>query len=286
MACIQPIPAYRHPTTGAVTLWKRNNPTSEELAIPCGGCLACRRSKAREWAHRCWLELQEHETATFATFTYNDDNLPPTLCKMHLQNMWKRLRHKTSPLRYFASGEYGERTARPHYHAIIYGLDPTNAMQKLQPAWLHGFTAAAPVTSATISYVAGYCAKKIGWREEPKEQVDPRTGEVYTWQPPFILMSRGGKHGHGIGGAARDRYTSQWRDKAIWQGRPIPVPRYLHAKWKETATPEALQQLEHEKKRRRQQYTQQTIQEKDTQRNAALTIARNNQQRESERRNY
>ena len=62
----------------------------------------------------------------FLTLTYNDDNLPSDvgLHKDDLQRFFKRLRKAldTKKIRYFACGEYGDTTSRPHYHAIVFGL--------------------------------------------------------------------------------------------------------------------------------------------------------------------
>ena len=98
------------------------------LLVPCGRCLACRISKRREWSLRMLHELADYDDAMFLTLTYNDDNLPPngSLVKADLQKFFKRLRKRLDvdgrKIRYFACGEYGEQTQRPHYHAIIFGL--------------------------------------------------------------------------------------------------------------------------------------------------------------------
>ena len=98
------------------------------LLVPCGRCLACRISKRREWSLRMLHELADYDDAMFLTLTYNDDNLPPngSLVKADLQKFFKRLRKRLDAdgrkIRYFACGEYGEQTQRPHYHAIIFGL--------------------------------------------------------------------------------------------------------------------------------------------------------------------
>ena len=71
-------------------------------------------------------ELADYDDAMFLTLTYNDDNLPPnaSLVKADLQKFFKRLRKRLGDrkIRYFACGEYGDQTQRPHYHAIIFGL--------------------------------------------------------------------------------------------------------------------------------------------------------------------
>ena len=85
------------------------------------------------------LELQYHDSAYFVTLTYDDFHIPKayypdpetgevhtsyTLCKRDFQLWMKRLRKKFSDdkIRFFACGEYGGQTKRPHYHAIVFGL--------------------------------------------------------------------------------------------------------------------------------------------------------------------
>lgn len=240
VACYHPLRGFRA-RSGTVTLGKET-PDSEPLAIPCGGCLGCRTDRARGWALRCHLEMQSHRSAVFTTLTYADDQLPPTLEKRHLQLWLKRLRKaKRGGIRFFASGEYGERTARPHYHALLYGCSEADA-SLIQDLWGKGHCRTEGVTPARIAYVAGYCQKKIGYRMEGGERVDPETGEVYEWQPPFIQMSRR----PGIGANAK-QWPESWRMHAVHNGRPIPVPRYLHQAWKDNASPTATEETEHEK---------------------------------------
>lgn len=119
---------------------------------------------------------------------------------------------------------------------------------QLTAAWQWGFTHSVPASPATIAYTAGYVADKLQYPRDYKtrELVDPSTGEVYTYQPPFLQMSGGGKGKHGIGGNAR-QYTASWRDYAIHNGHPVPVPRYLHDAWKQHATPLQHEDLEYEK---------------------------------------
>lgn len=107
--------------------------------IPCGKCVGCRMEYSRQWANRCMLELEYHETAYFVTLTYDDFHVPPsfypdpetgeaqssmTLCPRDVQLFLKRLRKyfTGSTIRFFMCGEYGPTTWRPHYHLILFGL--------------------------------------------------------------------------------------------------------------------------------------------------------------------
>lgn len=268
MPCYHPLPAWRTPDN-CVHLREPIGKAREQLLLPCGGCIGCRQSRAREWAIRCTLEMQQHAEAAFVTLTYSDQYMPPTLSKRHLVQWLKRVntvyrkrlrsawrkanpqpnwrrneqgpkqRPRINGLRFFAAGEYGEQNERPHYHVLTFGLiDPKLFDQK----WRKGFTKTDPVTPERISYCAGYVAKKIGWKMNKGIRVDPDTGEEYEWQPPFIQMSRR----PGIGDNAK-QYVSSWRKTAIWNGAEVPAPRFLHEAWKAQATAEQLQALAREK---------------------------------------
>lgn len=256
MKCLHPIPAWRT-HTGEITLRRTERFTAREsLKLACGGCLTCRAANARAWAIRCSLEAQEHAQLCWATLTYEEKYKPATLRKDHLSGWLKRLREAVlrrhlpklqSPgtatgnrIRFFASGEYGEQTQRPHYHAILFGISQDN--DQIQKTWPFGHVQVDTLTPSAIAYVAGYTAKKLGWKLLlDGEKVDPDTGEVYTYQPPFIQMSRR----PGIGANARQFWRS-WRTTAIQDGYETKVPRYLHEAWKAHATQEEIEQLQYE----------------------------------------
>ena len=97
--------------------------------VPCGKCPSCLSDRARDWSNRCLMELKTSGSAIFVTLTYDDFHLPidddgPTLRVRDVQLFFKRLRKDfpNSRIRYLLSGEYGSKTSRPHYHAIIFGL--------------------------------------------------------------------------------------------------------------------------------------------------------------------
>lgn len=109
------------------------------LEVPCGRCVACRIQRRNEWALRLEHELEYWNKSMFITLTYNDDHLPDkgSLKKKDLQNFFKRLRKNSQrKIKYFASGEYGDTTLRPHYHAIIFGLD-LNDKQLICDNWTY-----------------------------------------------------------------------------------------------------------------------------------------------------
>lgn len=243
MPCYHPLPAWRHCTTGAVSLCKtppRKSWLWQPIRMPCNHCVGCWARNAREWTLRCHLELQKHEHAAAVTLTFDDVHVPPTLDKKHISAYVKRARARSGAFfKYFATGEYGTHGGRPHYHAILFGLRPGDPA--IKDAWAHGKTPFGTVhtdelSARALQYIVGYVQKKgdISYKEKPREWVDASTGEVFTWQPPFRLMSRGGRMGQGIGAHAK-QYHHAWRTTAVWQGQQIPVPRYYHTAWQNQA---------------------------------------------------
>lgn len=269
MPCNAPLPAWQVPggKKPIFGLKKPSTANAEAIMIPCTKCVGCRTSKAQEWALRCTLELHDHEHAAFVTLTYCDKYCPPTLTKRDLVLWFKRFRKALGanrPIRYFASGEYGELTQRPHYHALVFGASEADRAL-IDRAWTTrtkkgrgsrkaprasiGRTSVSRVTPAHVSYVAGYTQKKLNDELHTRHlRVDPDTGEAYYWVPPFIEMSRGG---HGIGGKAR-QHVQSWQDYAVLNGNKIAVPRYYHAAWKAQATPEQIEKNKAIKKERAQ----------------------------------
>lgn len=163
----------------------------QSIKIPCGKCRGCRAQKARAWADRMVLELDHSKKAVFLTLTYNDEHVPCrfdqttgqavlTLNKRDLQLFFKRLRKRfpDNEIRYYACGEYGSNTHRPHYHVILYGLglediedlkfhgqnelgDPFFISETFaNDIWKNGFCYFSNVSWKTCAYVARYVKKK------------------------------------------------------------------------------------------------------------------------------
>lgn len=248
MACHYPLQAWRGIKDNKIYLSQptpENVPAERRLQLPCTQCLGCRKTAAKAWALRCRLEMQQHAYATFATLTYDPKYCPPTLRKADLQLYLKRLRINASrhyaidAVRFFACGEYGTQRGRPHYHAILYGLHYEQHRNLIEKSWGLGDTQTKEANNRRIAYTAGYVAKKYNEApHEAHERVDPETGEVYDYEPPFLQMSRK----PGIGGHAR-QWPASWRAFAINDGHKMPVPRFYHESWKQQATEEEKEKL-------------------------------------------
>lgn len=199
--------------------------------------------KSRTWAARCVHEARLYgDENMFLTLTYRDDALVAgdfglaTLFPRHLELFWKRFRKAGYDVRYYAVGEYGDKTGRPHYHAIVFGLRfpdlllhsysnglPIFSSRILDSLWTHGACFVGAVTFESCAYVARYVMKKLtGLRSS-----------VYTHfgiHPEFARMSRR----PGIGTGFYESFTSDFfpHDNCfIRNGKRVAVPRFYSDKY-------------------------------------------------------
>lgn len=236
------------------------------MAVGCGKCELCRAKKAKEWSTRAMCEAQcSISRPFFITLTYNELNIPSEgVVKKHVQNFMKRLRinieRKTlepSNIRYFLCAEYGRKTARPHYHALIYNVPPQLYLDFpdiVQRSWsynvnrfvaanlpdtldeygryvykhfdgkrwyaLYGYTRTSDITKGRVDYCMKYMKKEA---IIPAEKNDV-----------FFLSSRRG----GLGQPWFDKHIQEYREHPqfcnieindIWSGETFrgSIPRYF-----------------------------------------------------------
>lgn len=221
------------------------------MKLPCGQCIGCRLERSRQWAIRCLHENKLHDASCFVTLTYNDEHLPKygTLVKRDLQLFVKRLHNRLLKsrgvgIRFYACGEYGDKNWRPHYHLIIFGWEPDDAVwfgvnqrgekiftsKYLAEVWPKGFSVFGGVTFDSAAYVARYVMKKVSGENarEYYETVDPETGEVLDMVPEFTNMSRR----PGIGSAFFEKYKDEiYRsDSVIVNTKEVRPPRFYDVK--------------------------------------------------------
>lgn len=189
----------------------------EQMYVPCGHCVACRIAKSREWSIRLLGELNYWISACFLTLTYDELHVPLSLKKRDLQLFWKRLRKAVEPrkIKYFSCGEYGETYGRPHYHAIVFGVD-WNDEDVINRCWNKGFIKLGGVTSKSISYVTSYVMKKWSKDEEKKQY------EECGMEAPFQLVSQG----LGLRFACDNREQLQDDLGTTFNGKRVGLPRY------------------------------------------------------------
>ncbi len=213
-----------------------NDPT----VVPCGNCIGCRAEHSRQWAVRMMHESRMHESNLFITLTYEDARLPKngSLFPEDLSRFIKRLR-KTQERRisFFGCGEYGQINGRPHYHAVLFGIDFLDRCtltddtgrdydwsRTMEDLWGRGITEIGSVTMASASYVSGYITKKK--KRNDFEKCSPITGEILVQE--FARMSLRPPIGQG--------WIKRWwedvypRDFVVMNGYEAKPPRY-YDKW-------------------------------------------------------
>lgn len=148
----------------------------------------------QSWSARIQLEAACHEASCFFTLTYSQDFLPdpPALDPKHLQDFLKRLRRRLEPMkiRFFACGEYGSRSLRPHYHGVLFGVPCSLQIEKIiLESWAMGHIQCAPLSPARAAYVAKYVCKEVsgddpipsGWQKEfARMSNKPGIGSLYV----------------------------------------------------------------------------------------------------------
>lgn len=204
-------------------------PNGNEQPVRCGKCPTCYASRASEWSVRLMEEESISKTSHFVTFTYDNDNVHLTengfmgLNKNDIQKYFKRLRkahvgNAKSSIRYYCVGEYGGRTKRPHYHALIFNADE----QLIEDAWSIkgkklGQVFFGTVTGNSVGYCLKYMTKvsKIGL-----SYLDDRI-------PQFALMSKG------LGASYIEKMIFWHRDDLenrmyipLQDGKKATMPRY------------------------------------------------------------
>lgn len=176
----------------------------EKLLIPCGQCIGCRLDYSRHWATRCVLESMEYANNYFVTLTYDELHVPYvdnacvdcrtgevydefeslSLVPEHLTKFMKDLRaycsyhYNWDNIRFYACGEYGSETHRPHYHLILFNMPDLHALNDLSyyrtnhegsvlynskildKVWQNGYSVVGEVNYNTCAYVARYMLKK------------------------------------------------------------------------------------------------------------------------------
>ncbi len=165
--------------------------------VPCGQCYKCLGRRRNAWAFRLYHEMQISTSSVFMTLTYGINEKegwgenPPTsfngiytLRKKHLQDFIKRLRRiNNGTIKYYAVGEYGTNNNRPHYHIIMFNLDPHHISRSLnlsKQTWKKGNMDIAQCNIATINYTVGYLMQGA-W--QPQTDDDDR-------DPQFSTMSK------------------------------------------------------------------------------------------------
>lgn len=205
MSCYSPIQAYKaknatNDNGKQVIIFQdmQGSKNFESIQLPCGKCIGCRMDYSRMWMARITKEASLYANNCFLTLTYNEENLPikdvinketgelitgHPLVKEHLQKFIKRLRRnyeyhkKHTGIRFYACGEYGGRSMRPHYHLALFNIDTTTwgdikqignnkqgdalfTSERIEKIWGKGFITIGDLTPQSAAYIARYMLKK------------------------------------------------------------------------------------------------------------------------------
>ena len=282
MTCFTPLNGWRKPDGP----WQKKHHAGADMArVPCGQCLGCRTDRRLMWSCRIMHEAHQHEHNSFITLTLrgkdkatpeqieNGNYLQPmeSLDVERFKRFMKRLRYHFRPkkIRYYHAGEYGKEKDRPHYHAILFGLDFSDkklikqkqgvhlfTSKTLENIWRNGFVSVGEVTPQSAAYVAGYCIKKVTGKMAHEHYFrEDEYGNQFFLTPEYATMSRG------IGRSFYEKFT---RDFIPSDETPVPrgfgannqraairkgVPRYYLELLKE-CDPETYSEI----KDRRQKY--------------------------------
>lgn len=181
------------------------------ISVPCGKCEKCAARRISGWSFRLMQQDRKSISSYFLTLTYEPERCPITkggfmdLRKKDLQLFFKRLRksHEGTGLesiKYYACGEYGGKSWRPHYHIIIFNVELELMIGKRHAdmvksgaipldgkwpfvikQWPNGHATIGEVTGASVGYTMKYISKP---KRIPLHRNDDRERE-------FALMSKG-----------------------------------------------------------------------------------------------
>lgn len=154
----------------------------------CGYCPECLSKKSRYWALRCSFQAKKTPaimiTLTYDTYVYDengnvigeevsDKKVDKRDCQLFLKRLreWNDRKGNKQKIKYLLTAEYGKRTGRAHYHAILFGVQfpdivaykkskRGNLIYKsgtLAKLWGNGICTVDCLTASTS--VARYCTK-------------------------------------------------------------------------------------------------------------------------------
>lgn len=144
------------------------------LEVACGKCEECIGQKTSALKNAIKLEMASTGLRPwFLTLTYRTECLPfDGVNKRHVQSFLKRLRSRLAyhfkdlgEFRTFYVSEYGSKYHRPHYHMLIFGIDPLRYMSYstfhgiIADCWRYGFTHERQCDIGCAKYVSKYLYK-------------------------------------------------------------------------------------------------------------------------------
>lgn len=200
-------------------------PYRKYVVTPCGHCAGCKRDILKMWSDRCTFEaLTTKAPSSFVTLTYNDEHLPVDRSVSYddfTAFRWRLRKNLKRPFKYYVSTEYGEERFRPHYHVMLFGLDPASSdVLAVAKAWCPyndeiGFFTMDYLNPSRIRY----CLKYISKADDAKLKAQYQSLGL---KPLFHTMSKG------IGRQYFFEHLSEIRrlNGYVSNGVIRPLPRY------------------------------------------------------------
>lgn len=121
--------------------------TNREMIVPCRKCSVCRVGKISFLEKLCDYETayqyRQGNFSSFVTLTLRDGQISHCgLCRSQyirfLDNFRIRLKREyNKSYKYVGCAEYGDETFRPHYHYVLFGVNPFEAESILRKIWKH-----------------------------------------------------------------------------------------------------------------------------------------------------
>lgn len=197
------------------------------IPVPCGKCPNCVARRTSAWSFRLMQQEKVSSSAHFITITYDTNYVPITDsgymslnfrdCQLFLKRL-RKAHSKETRIKYYLVGEYGGKTNRPHYHALLYDVE----INKIQNAWQKGQIHYGQVTAASIGYTLKYMSKP---KKIPVHAKDDRV-------PEKSLMSKG------LGLNYLSSEIIKWHKNDLLKrmylslndGRKVSMPRYYKDK--------------------------------------------------------
>lgn len=189
MPCFKPLHGWMSKTLNpsgkrSIVFNRDEGFVDKPITIACGDCKHCSMLKAADKGVQAVHEAHYHDECCFITLTYNNKKIPYDL-ELHpkdFQDFAKRLRKAYAPrkIKIMYCGEYGSKTFRPHWHAILFGIDFHDKVHEytrngikiysskdLQDFWTDpsdnepfGMVTVGSLNFNSAAYVARYSSKK------------------------------------------------------------------------------------------------------------------------------
>jgi hypothetical protein len=148
------------------------NTLQDGQQVGCRNCWQCRQRAINDWTGRNIAESKTATASNTVTLTYGRNALNETLHERaviltysDVQKYIKLLRFHGFPVRYFITGEFGEKKGRAHWHGMLYwqGVVPPLKLERNfdHDQWKHGHTFWTEPSVEAIRYCCKYVYKQI-----------------------------------------------------------------------------------------------------------------------------